>query len=179
MPRLFLALVASVAALGAVASDPAQARLLLTVMVDGLDTDYLDLLRERFGEGGFRRIERDAAMIAHADYGPRLDAAAATATLVSGAAPSLSGIGASTRYDLDAMRPVQLYADRNVLGNFTQAAYSPAALRVSTIADEARIAASGTNVVYAVAPSPEVAIALAGHAANAALWLDHKSGNWA
>lgn len=179
MPRLLLALVASVAALGAAAAEPAQARLLLTVMVDGLDADYLDLLREQFTEGGFRRLEREGAIISHADYGPGLDAAAATATLMTGAAPSTSGVGAASRYNLEAMRPEATYTDRSVLGNFTSATYSPAALRVSTLADEARIAAGGTNVVYAVAPDHYTALALAGHAANAALWLDHKTGNWA
>lgn len=177
--RLLMVLVAGVAALGIGAAEPSQARLLLTVMVDGLDTEYLDMLGERLGDGGFRRLQRDGVLIANADYGPGLDATAATATLVSGASPSLSGIGAAQRYDLTAMRPVSTFSDKNVLGNFTDTGYSPAALRVSTIADEARIAAGGTNVAYAVAPSPSQAIALAGHAANAALWLDHRTGNWA
>ena len=54
-----MALVTGVAALSLGAAEPAQARLLLTVMVDGLDTDCLDLLGERFGEGGFNRLRRD------------------------------------------------------------------------------------------------------------------------
>ncbi len=174
-----MALVTGVAALSLGAAEPAQARLLLTVMVDGLDTDCLDLLGERFGEGGFNRLRRDGVLIANADYGLGLDATAATATLMSGAAPSLSGVAAERRYDLTAMRPVSTFSDKDILGNFTNSGFSPSALRVSTLADEARIAAGGTNVVYAVAPSASQAIALAGHAANAALWLDHRTGNWA
>ncbi|MDE6527216.1 MAG: hypothetical protein K2L75_08155, partial [Muribaculaceae bacterium] len=116
--RLLMVLVAGVAALGIGAAEPSQARLLLTVMVDGLDTEYLDMLGERLGDGGFRRPQRDGVLIANADYGPGLDATAATATLVSGASPSLSGIGAAQRYDLTAMRPVSTFSDKNVLGNF-------------------------------------------------------------
>ncbi len=179
MPRLFIALVASVASLGMSAADAAQARLLVSIVVDGLDTQYLDLLREHFGEGGFRRLEREGAVILNAEYGPGLDKAASTATLMTGAAPSISGIGASTYFNRDHLRETEVYADPEILGNFTTTGYSPAALRVSTIADEVRIAADGVNVVYAVAATPEQAIALAGHAANAALWLDHKTGNWA
>ncbi|MDE5661906.1 MAG: hypothetical protein K2I04_04690, partial [Muribaculaceae bacterium] len=63
MPRLFIALVASVAALGMSAADAERTRLLVGIVVDGLDTEYIDLLRERFGEGGFRRLERDGAVI--------------------------------------------------------------------------------------------------------------------
>ncbi len=179
MPRLFIALVASVAALGMSAADAERTRLLVGIVVDGLDTEYIDLLRERFGEGGFRRLERDGAVILNADYGPGLDAAAATATFVSGAAPSLNGIAGDRRYDRERLRETDIYADQTILGNYTTTGFSPAALRVSTFADEARIAAGGVNVVYAVAPTPAQAIALAGHAANAALWLDPKTGNWA
>lgn len=178
VPRLFVALVAGVVSLGMGAADSGQARLLLTVVVDGLDADYLGLLDSHFGDGGFRRLQRDGAVLT-ADYGPGLDAAAATVTLVTGAGPSTSGVASSTRYDRENMRVTSLFRDPEVLGNFTAVGYSPAALRVSTVADEARIAAGGVNVVYAVSPSPVQAIALAGHAANSALWLDHKTGNWA
>lgn len=161
------------------AAEPEQTRLLLTVMVEGLETEYLDLLRGSFGDGGFRRLENDGLLIANADFGTPLDATAATVTLLSGASPSISGIGSAERFDRTALRSASVFADAGALGNFTTAGFSPAALRVSTISDEARLAAGGTNVVYAVAPSPEMSIAMAGHAANAALWLDVKSGNWA
>lgn len=191
MPRLLMALVASAVALGATVQTAAQSsaqrngasgeqpRLLLSILVDGLESDYLDLLRERLTDGGFRRLERDAVYIPHADYGPGLDAAAATALLMTGAAPSLTGIAADVRYDRDGLRAIDVYADASALGNFSTTAYSPAALRVTTLTDEARISAGGTNVVYAVAANPSIAIPLAGHAANSALWLDGKSANWA
>ena len=70
MPRLLIALVAGVVSIGMAATEPTQARLLVNIVVDGLDTDYLDLLRNHFGEGGFRRLERDGALILNADYGP-------------------------------------------------------------------------------------------------------------
>ncbi len=178
MPRLFIALVASVAAMGMSASNPREAKLLVGIVVDGLESEYLDLLREHFGNDGFRKLEDEGAIIL-ADYGTPMDATAATATLMTGASPSLNGIAADTRYDRDAMRPVEIYADSEVLGNFSSAGYSPKALRVTTIADEARISSGGTNQVYAIAATPGQAIGLAGHTANIALWLDKKSGNWA
>lgn len=179
MPGIVFALMTSLAAVNMNAADAGQARLLVSIIVDGLDNDYLDLLRERFGQGGFRRLERDGAVIVNADFGTSLDATAATAMIMSGAAPSLSGVAADMRYDRNRLREVSVYNDPDVLGNFTSDTYSPAALRVTTISDEARIASGGTNVVYAVAPHPGQAIGLAGHTANSALWLDHKTGNWA
>lgn len=179
MPGIVFALVTSLAAVNMSAADAGQARLLVSIVVDGLDNDYLDLLREHFGTGGFRRLERDGAVIVNADFGTSLDATAATAMIMSGAAPSLSGIAADTRYDRNSLRETSVYADPDVLGNFTSDTFSPAALRVTTVSDEARIASGGTNVVYAIAPRPGQAIGLAGHTANSALWLDHKTGNWA
>lgn len=178
MPRLLIALVASMAAIGAGAATPQQARLLVGIMVDGLNPDYLDLLRDQFGSDGFRRLQEQGVSFT-ADYGTPIDATAATALVFSGASPSASGIDGDTRFDRRTLRVSPQYADATVLGNFTSTAYSPAALRVSNLSDEARIAAGGTNSVYAIAATPGVAISMAGHAATSALWLDQKTGNWA
>ncbi|MBD5219205.1 MAG: hypothetical protein HDS72_03040 [Bacteroidales bacterium] len=179
MPGIVFALMTSLAAVSMNAADARQARLLVSIVVDGLDNDYLDLLREHFGDGGFRRLEREGAVIVNADFGTSMDATAATAMIMSGAAPSLSGVAADTRYDRNRLRETPVYTDPDVLGNFTSDTYSPAALRVTTVSDEARIASGGTNVVYAVAPKAGQAIGLGGHTANAVLWLDNKTGNWA
>ncbi|MDE6436432.1 MAG: alkaline phosphatase family protein, partial [Muribaculaceae bacterium] len=179
MPGIVFALMTSLAAVSMNAADARQVRLLVSIVVDGLDNDYLDLLREHFGDGGFRRLEREGAVIVNADFGTSMDATAATAMIMSGAAPSLSGVAADTRYDRNRLRETPVYTDPDVLGNFTSDTYSPSALRVTTVSDEARIASGGTNVVYAVAPKAGQAIGLGGHTANAVLWLDNKTGNWA
>jgi len=179
VPGLLMALVASVVTIQICTAEVTQPRLLVGIVVDGLDADYLDLLRERFGEGGFRRLEREAAFIPSADFGPGLDATAATATIMTGAAPSVSGIGSNTRYDRVQLLETGVFSDPSILGNFTSAGYSPSALRVTTIADESRMASGGVNMAYAVASDPCQAIAMAGHTSNSALWLDAKTGNWA
>lgn len=176
--QLLLVLIASMAAIGTTAATPKQAKLLVGIMVDGLDATQLDLLRERFGQGGFRLLETQGAALT-ADYGTNLDATASTATIFTGAAPSSSGIAADTHFDRTTMRRVAAYADHDVLGNFSSAGYSPKALRVSNISDETRIASGATNRVYSIAATPGVAISMAGHSATSALWLDHKTGNWA
>lgn len=167
------------ATIGVMAADKQQPRLLLNIMVDGLDAEYLDILRDQFGPDGFRRLCEKGIYFQNVDYGPGIDATAATAMIMTGAAPSLNGIAAETYYDRSALRPVEIFADASSLGNFTSSTFSPKALKLSTISDEARIASGGVNVAYAVAPTSSVALALAGHSANSALWLDDKSGNWA
>ena len=176
--KLLIAIFASMAAMSMQGATPQQARLLVSIMVEGLDSDYLDLLREQFGQGGFRRLERQGVQMT-ADYGTPLDATAASATVMTGASPALSGVSSEVNFNRQHFRPTYTYADASVLGNYTGTGYSPADLRVTTISDELRIASGGTNVVYSVAPTPGVAISMAGHAANSALWLDEKTGNWA
>ncbi len=180
-PRILIALAASVAAMGVSAQGGGmpQFRLMLGIVVEGLDEACIGQLRDHLGEGGFRMLAERGIYIQYADYGTPLDATAATATLVSGAHPALSGIDSELKFDRERMRYAHVFADTESMGNFTREAYSPRALRVSTISDEVRIAGGGLNNVYAVAPTPGQAIALAGHSGNVALWIDRATGNWA
>ena len=68
--------------------------------------------------------------------------------------------------------------DPNTIGNFTTETYSPEVLSVSTLSDELRVAGGGIGRVYSLAPDPQQAILLAGHAGNAAFWINDVNGNW-
>ena len=177
LPQFLIALVA-VAALGSHPATAQQARLLVGIMVDGLDADCLELLRDRMTDDGFR-VLTDRGVTMAADYGTDLDATAATATVFSGAAPSVSGVGGDVHLDRRSLRAAHVYADADVLGNFSSTGYSPRALRVTNLTDEIRIAGGGTNVAYSVAATPGVAIGMAGHTASSAMWLDRKNMAWA
>ena len=85
----------------AVQSNPLRPRILLAVTIEGLSTDYLDLLRSNFGEGGFKRLMNESAEFSTVDYGPGLDATAAMAVLYTGAAPSVNGIPSAYVYDTE------------------------------------------------------------------------------
>jgi len=181
-PPFFLALVASIVTAASLQGQTPQGepRLLLNIIVEGLDAETLDLLASKFGaDGGFNKLRGGSLTLTNADYGTYLDPAASSALLVTGASPSVNGIAGAETYDRESLRAKSVFSDPSILGNFTTDTYSPSALRVSTVGDEARIAAGGVNLAYAVAPTPEQAIVLAGHTANSALWIDSKSGNWA
>lgn len=179
--RILLALIASMVTMGLpvqVSADGPRPKILLNLVVEGLDDTQLDMLRQYFGKDGFDRLLRDGVCLT-ADYGTALDPTAASALVMSGTSPSVNGITGTKRYDRRAKRSQQLWNDPAVMGNFTQATYSPQVMSVGTISDEVRIAGAGTGSVYAIAPEPEQALALGGHAANCALWIDDTNGNWA
>ncbi len=179
MPRIVLALLTSVAAMAVCAQSQVRPQLVIGVIIDGLDTQYIDLLRNQFGEDGFNRLLREGVVIANADYGTNVDVTAATAMVMTGAAPSTTSITGSEIYDRESMRTLPALHDPESIGNYTRQTYSPRSLTVSTIADEVKIAGGGVTRVFAIAPDPSQAILLAGHSANSAIWLDDKTGNWA
>ena len=93
--------IVSVAPASAVAKRPS---LVVGIMVDGLSMDYIELLRDQFGENGFKRLLSQGLLINDLDYGTALDPAAATAVVFTGAAPQVNGIPAATVYDRDTRR---------------------------------------------------------------------------
>ncbi|MDE6288034.1 MAG: alkaline phosphatase family protein, partial [Muribaculaceae bacterium] len=180
MPRLLVALITSMTAVAVNAqTSDARPRLVVGIVIDGLDGQYVDMLRSHFGEGGFNRLLRESVMLANADYGTNVDATAATAMLMTGAAPAATGITGAEIYDRDALRCAPALRDSEVRGTYTDQALSPRALTVGTLADEVRITGGGVTRVYAVAPDAQQSILLAGHSANCALWINPSNGNWA
>lgn len=180
MPRLLVALIASMTAL-AVSSQEAAVRpqLVVGIVIDGLDSQYIDLLRSHFGAGGFNRLLRQSVVLANADYGTNVDATAATAMLMTGASPSTTTITGAERYDRETMRCTPMLLDTKSVGHYTAETLSATQLAVSTLSDEVRIAGGGVTRVYGVAPDAQQAIILAGHSGNCALWINSENGNWA
>ena len=179
MPGIFLALITSVVGMALPVDAQVRPQLVVGVMIDGLDQQYIDMLRSQFGAAGFNRLLREGVVIANADYGTNVDATAAAAMIMTGASPSTTSVTGAHTYDRDAHRTLPAMTDKDAMGNFTSQTFSPRGLAVSTLADEVRIAGGGVTRVFAIAPVPAQAVILAGHSANAALWLNEQTGNWA
>ncbi len=159
-------------------SAPKRSPLIVNVVVEGLDDNYLDLLAPLFSHGGFKRLAAGASL-SHLDYGTDLDPVAATSMIMTGAAPIANGIPAGWVYDPAVNQVSAIFSDPDYMGNFTDETLSPVPLKVSTLADEVCIDTGGDGLVYAVAADPQMAIALAGHSANGAYWLTDRTANWA
>lgn len=153
--------------------------LVVGIVIDGLSNDYLELLHDRFGQGGFRRLMEQGVTIADMDYGTPLDAAASAAVIFTGASPSVNGVSASGIYDPESHRVRSSLLDPETTGNHTEETVSPRSLTASTVADEVRIDAGGLGYVYAIAPDAAQAVIMAGHAGNSAFWVNDITGKWA
>lgn len=152
--------------------------LVVGIFVEGLSADYINLLRDNFGEGGFNRFSRNGVVIENIDYGPGVDATAAAAILMSGASPSVNGIPSARVWDVDRKSDFPILLDPSKIGNFTDETLSPVAIKVSTLADEVRISDGGLGQIHTVTPDAQTSIILAGHAGNSAFWLNDVNGKW-
>lgn len=178
--KLLLAIVATMVTMNVSAQNTlSRPTLVVGIMVDGLREDYIQLLRNHFGENGFNRLMRDGVTIENVEYGPGVDKAAATAVIYTGAKASVNGITASTCYDREKRRDYPILTDPTKIGNYTDETLSPRNLLVSTIADEIRIDGGGTGYVYSIAPDATQSILMAGHAGNSAFWINDVTGRWA
>lgn len=160
-------------------SAPKRPSLVVGIVVDGLSLDQIELLREYFGNDGFKRLLSEGVTLTDVDYGSALDPAAATALIYTGASPSVSGVDAETVFDRDTRRPSLTLNDPSTIGNFTNETLSPRSLRVSTIGDELRIATGGLGHVYSIAPAASQAILMSGHNGNSGFWINDVNGKWA
>lgn len=182
--KLLFTLIATLAMLGA--STPAHGALtgerpslVVGIVVEGLNEDYLNELQSRFGPGGFKRLMGSSLIVDHIDYGTFLDPAAATAMIYSGAAPIVNGIPAAHTFDLRRQHARSILSDSTQLGNFTNELLSPKPLLVSTLTDELKIDGNGAAYAYSLAADPQQAIIMAGHAGNGGYWIDDVTGQWA
>lgn len=99
-------------------------------------------------------------------------------TLLTGTNPIMHGITHDLRYDIATHKIVGTLADRKQAGIGTTETLSPVNILAPTITDMLKLG-SRLNKVYAVGLKGKYTIALAGHNANAALWLNENNLQWA
>ncbi|MDO5522412.1 MAG: alkaline phosphatase family protein [Bacteroidia bacterium] len=177
-------IVSSLVALFSIASLCAQGtqtpKLVVGITIDQLRGDYLEMFQHTFGEKGFKRLLNEGLVYADVEFDfPYLDRASTITTIFTGANPSYHGIIGENKFLLNENREISSFLDNNYAGNFTTERYSPLPIRVSTIADELKIASGGQADVFAFAPHASQALASGGHAASGAYWVEDVTGNWA
>ncbi len=182
MIRILSSLVAlfSVATLTAQHATPEVPKLVVAITIDQFRGDYLEMFKQTFGQKGFNRLLSNGLVYNNVFYDfPKPDKASAITTIFTGANPSYHGITAENRYMVNLNREESSFFDDNYLGNFTSDKRSPLPIKVSTIADELKIASGGQSDIYAFAPDASQALASGGHAAGGAYWIEDVTGKWA
>lgn len=157
----------------------ATPRLTVFVLVDGMSSESLQILRPYWSKGGLRTIQEEAfqtqVTFPHLVYGGD----ETTATLLTGLTPSEHGYAMDRYFDRTARSTYSLLQDDQYPGIGTTLSLSPRALLSPTIADLVRLRHGDKSKIYAVGIRPSTTLLLAGHSANACCWIDTKSLSWA
>lgn len=154
-------------------------RVVVSILVDQLRTDYLNAFMPLYGQEGFVRLLHEGRVYTQAEYpNYRPDRASASATLATGTTPYNHGVVGLRWLDRETLRPVFCVDDKRYAGVQTDDTSSPLFLGVSTLGDELKVATEGKSLVYAIAPFRDAAVLSAGHAADGAFWIDDRTGVW-
>jgi len=154
-------------------------RLVISIAIDQLRSDYLEAFAPLFTEGGFRRLMSEGLVYANATYPfEPVDRASAIAALTTGVTPYYNSIVGARWLNRETLRPTGCVDDASHPGLFTSDTASPAGLCTSTLADELKVATGGGARVVSIAPFRDAAVLAGGHAADGAFWLDDQYGQW-
>ena len=148
-------------------------RLVVNISIDQLRSDYMEAFMPLYGEDGLKRLLAEGRIYTQPTYPfAPVDRASASAALSTGTTPYYNGVPSAEWLSRKTLRPVRCTAAD---GSTTP---SPKALSVTTIGDELKVASHGAAKVYAIAAEQDAAIMSAGHAADAAFWVNPKDGKW-
>ena len=154
-------------------------RLVVNITIDQLRSDYLEAFAPLYSERGFKRLIDNGCVFTSAAYPfAPVDRASAIASLTTGVTPYYNNIIGEQWLNRQTLRPTGCVDDTKWRGLMTTDTSSPEGISTSTLGDELKMITNGKAVVYAIAPFRDAAVLAAGHAADGALWIDDKTGNW-
>ncbi len=154
-------------------------RLVVSIAIDQLRSDYLEAFLPLYTDDGFKRLLNEGKVYTNASYAFQpIDRASAIASLSTGTTPYYNRIVGERWLNRETLRPVYCVEDQKYPGLETIDTAAPTQMSTSTIGDELKMATAGRAIVYAIAPYRDAAVLSAGHAADGAFWIDDNNGNW-
>jgi len=183
--KLILALSFLVAVIFPVSS-PASAynghpKLIVVIVIDQFRGDYLDRYRDEFGDSGFRFLLDHGAYFPNCNYNyANTRTAPGHATLFTGAYSNGHGIVSNEWWDQKKKRMITSVEDDDtkLVGADGKSGASPHNLMADTLGDEMKLATQGKSRVFAVSLKDRASVLPGGFSADAAYWIDPKSGAW-
>jgi len=171
----------------------AHPKLIVVIVIDQFRGDYLERYRDQFPDGGFRLLLDHGANFTDCNYDyANTRTAPGHATLFTGAYSNGHGIAANEWWDPqkkqmvtsvedDDTKLVDLPADPakdQAAEKKEKAGASPHNLLADTLGDELKLATQGQSRVFGLSLKDRAAILPVGYSADAAYWIDPKSGAW-
>lgn len=154
-------------------------RLIIGIMVDGLQQKHIDFLWNYFDSNGIKRIIENGANCENVSYNViSAGNASDIATVMTGSVPYYTGVAGDHFYSKNASEIQSILLDNNQVGIGTKLSYSAHNLLSSTVNDELMLTNPGKSKSYSVAINAEEAIMLGGHTAKSVAWIDDENMKW-
>lgn len=166
---------------------PVKPKIVIGIVVDQMRWDYLYKFKDRYGVGGFKRLQREGFSVenTYINHTPS-KTAVGHATIFTGSVPAIHGITGNSWVERFTGKKVYCVGDTSVnalgIANVKSkdddgdgGQMSPRNLLVSTITDELKLATNFRSKVVGVSLKDRAAILPSGHSADAAFWYDDNS----
>jgi predicted AlkP superfamily pyrophosphatase or phosphodiesterase len=156
-------------------------KLIVVIVIDQFRGDYLDRYRDEFGDSGFRFLLDHGAYFPNCNYNyANTRTAPGHSTLFTGAYSNGHGIVSNEWWDQKKKRMVTSVEDEDtkLVGAEGKSGASPHNLMADTLGDEMKLATQGKSRVFAISLKDRASVLPGGFSADAAYWIDPKSGVW-
>ncbi len=155
-------------------------RMVIGIVIEDFNPDYIERYWDKFGEGGFQRLYSRGFICANHHYDNLLQRKSVNmATLSTGTDPSRHGIVNDVWIDRLKNKEVNAINDNfyiSVGSDSKEGGRSAKNLMTPTLGDQLKLITKGKSRVFSVALNDNSAVFAAGHAANGAYWFDKTSG---
>ena len=154
-------------------------KLIVGIVIDQLDEEYVEKLLPVFGADGLKRLWIDGYNRTNAtfDYDD-MDRASAVASIYTGASPFQHGIVANRWMNPKTLMSASPVDDGNYKGINTIEVSSPAKLMATNLADELKLGYGGKSKVCSIAIERDAAILAGGHDPDVVLWMNDTDARW-
>lgn len=160
-------------------SDTERPRLVIGIMVDGLQQKHIELLWNYLESGGFKKIIGQGSYCDNINYNiVSAGNASDIANVMTGTTPYFNGITGNNFYEKTKVEIVSIIHDENQIGIGTKQTVSAHYMLSSSISDELMMAYPGNSKSYAVGINAEDAIMMGGHNAKSIAWIDDIQLKW-
>ena len=155
-------------------------KLVVAIIVDQFRYDYMTRFDGDYHEG-LRKLHDSGAFFTdgHEAHFPTVTAVGHAAFL-TGSTPAIDGIVGNEWFDRETGKMVTSVSDdaTKLVGGNGGTGSSPRRLVASTLGDEIKATGAADTEVIGISLKDRAAILPAGHAANAAYWFEHESGQF-
>jgi predicted AlkP superfamily pyrophosphatase or phosphodiesterase len=164
-------------------TENSRPKLVVLLVVDQMRGDYVDKFLGQW-HGGLRRLVEEGAWFHDAAYPyAGTETCVGHATISTGAFPSTHGIVANAWWDRESGKVITCTADPRVknvgyAGASVSGGDSAWRMELPSFAEELKFQSGGPTRVVSISLKARAAITMAGHQANAAVWLDARTGAW-